>query len=199
MCGTQEFNCIEKFLPKLKNLYERYSDEKLAECLSIIYANFFSLRINECISTDNIDKNDKILKLYENEIVILLNKYPDNEHITESFASIKSNLLMAICLHKHEVELDDKLLQTFREYHNKWNNNIDIIEALGKIIYIKALNLISQEKTKQVKTLIKELENLEIESRPIYKEYISSNDELKTLVKTLKNGIKLQNSFKEFM
>lgn len=200
LCSYKEFNRIKEFLPKLKDLYEQYNDEKIAESLSIIYANFFSLRINECINVDNnIDKNDKILKLYENEVVILLNKYPDNEHIVESFVSIKSNLLMTLCLNEHEVELDDNILQTYREYHNKWNKNIDIIEALGRILYIKALNLISQEKIKQVKALIKELENLELESRSIYKEYISSNDELKTWIKTLKNGIKLQNSFKEFM
>ncbi len=107
---------------------------------------FFSLRINECINADNnIDKNDKILKLYENEVVILLNKYPNNEHIVESFVSIKSNLLMTLCLNEHEVELDDNILQTYRGYHNKRNKNIDIIEALGRILYIKALNLISQE------------------------------------------------------
>lgn len=200
LCGAQEFNRIEKFLPKLKKIYEQYNDEKIAESLSIIYANFFSLRIDECINADNnIDKNDKILKLYENEVVILLNKYPNNEHIVESFVSIKSNLLMTLCLHDHKVNFDDKLLQAFRGYHNRWNKNIDIIEALGKLIYIKALDLISKEKTKKVKILIKELEALEIKSRPIYKEYLSSNDELKTWIKTLKNGIKLQNAFKEFM
>lgn len=41
LCGSQEFNRIEKFLPKLKKLYEQYNDEKIAESLSIIYANFF--------------------------------------------------------------------------------------------------------------------------------------------------------------
>ena len=60
-------------------------------------------------------------KLYENEVVILLNKYPNNEHIVESFVSIKSNLLMTLCLHNHKVNFDDKLLQAFRRYHNKWN------------------------------------------------------------------------------
>lgn len=200
LCKSQEFNRIKEFLSKLKDLYEHYNDVKIAECLSIIYANFFSLRINECIEADDdLDENDKILKQYKIEIETLLNKYPDNEHIVESFVSIKSNLLMALCLHEHEVRIDDKLLQTIREYYNKWKNNIDIIEGLGKLIYIKALSLISQEKTNQVKTLIKQLENIEIESRPIYKEYISSNDELKTWIKMLKNGIKLQNVFREFM
>lgn len=200
LCGAQEFDHLKEFLPKLNNLYKQYNDEKLAECLAITYANFFSLRINECINKDNdINENDKTLKLYESEIVTLLNKYLDNEHIVESFASVKSNFLMTLYVHEHEVNLEDELLQTFRDYHNKWNKNIDIIEALGKLIYIKGLHLLSKEKTKQAKTLIKELENLEIKSRPIYKEYVSSNDELKTWIKMLKNGIELQNSFREFM
>lgn len=197
LCGAQEFNRIEKFLPKLKKLYKQYGDVKLAECLAIIYANFFSLRINKCMNTsNNLDENDVILKQYETEIETLLNKHHDNENISASFTSIKSNFLMTLCFNEHKVLLNDTLLQTFREYHNKWQKNIDIIESLGKLIYIKALYLLSNtQNTKQVKILIKELEELELKSQPIYNEYVSSNDELKTLIKMLKSSILLKNSF----
>lgn len=195
MCGNQKFNLLKEIQPKLQVLYEKYNDEKLAENLVIIYANFYSLRINDFLNNKEVVvSTDEILKKYENKITELLNKYPYNEHIVEAYVSIKSNFLLTKFTQKQNVLVDNNMLQTFRQYHQEWQNNIDIIEAFGKLIFIKASILLSNLKNKRVfQTLLEELKQLEIKSRNLYKEYHSQNNELKTYIKVLENGIELQN------
>lgn len=195
MCGNQKFNLLKEIQPKLQVLYEKYNDEKLAENLVIIYANFYSLRINDFLNNKEVVvSTDEILKKYENKITELLNKYPYNEHIVEAYVSIKSNFLLTKFTQKQNVLVDNNMLQTFRQYHQEWQNNIDIIEAFGKLIFIKASILLSNLKNKRVfQTLLEELKQLEIKSRNLYKEYHSQNNELKTYIMVLENGIELQN------
>lgn len=195
MCGNQKFNLLKEIQPKLQVLYEKYNDEKLAENLVIIYANFYSLRINDFLNNKEVVvSTDEILKKYENKITELLNKSPYNEHIVEAYVSIKSNFLLTKFTQKQNVLVDNNMLQTFRQYHQEWQNNIDIIEAFGKLIFIKASILLSNLKNKRVfQTLLEELKQLEIKSRNLYKEYHSQNNELKTYIKVLENGIELQN------
>lgn len=200
LCGNQNFNHLKEIQPKLQVLYKKYNDEKLAENLAIIYANFYSLRINDFLNNkESVVSTDETLKKYENKITELLNKYPCNEHIVEAYVSIKSNFLITKFTQKQNVLVDNNMLQIFRQYHQKWQNNIDIIDALGNLIFIKAATLLPNLKNKRIfQTLLEELKQLEIKSRNIYKEYSSQNNELKTYIKVLENSIELQNFFINF-
>ena len=91
---------------------------------------------------ENFNENDEQLKTNEKEIVSLLNEYPQNEKITAAFASIKSNFLMTKYVRNQNVNIDDEFLYRFRDYYQKWSDNVEFIDAYGKILYIKIINLI---------------------------------------------------------
>ena len=196
LCSTQEITLIKEVLPKLKKLYSEDDDEELAECLATIYANFYIKEIEKYIYTEeNFNENDEQLKTNEKEIVSLLNEYPQNEKITVAFASIKSNFLMTKYVRNQNVNIDDEFLYRFRDYYQKWSDNVEFIDAYGKILYIKIINLISNlGDKKRIQILLQELEQLEINTRSVYQEYADPRNDLKGFIRTIKDAIELQNA-----
>ena len=188
LCKTQKFELIREYLPKLKDLYAKNNDERLADSLAVIYANFFMVRVDEYASkNDNLKKNDEALKTYEKEIDCFLKKYSDSERIAASYVSVKSVFLIAQFIQGNMVIVEEALLNKFRRYYNKWKNNIDIIEGLGRLLYIKISDLIAGVQTQNTaRVLLRELEALERASRPVYKEYNTANDELKNFISAIK-------------
>lgn len=157
----KKFPKIEVLFKRIEKRYNKYKQTEIADILAILHSNLFM--------NDLQFENKKSQQMHKDKLKMLLDKYPNRELIVASFASVESVDIEAQILKNLSPKIKNDLYENLKYWHNNWNDNIEIAEALARIIFVKinALTNISN-KSPEIKKLKQELEYLAKECNHFY-------------------------------
>lgn len=177
----------------LETAYKETKRIEFTEKLAIIYTNLYTSRLKILSQNEEfISEEDEDLRKYKTLFGKLKQQYSENETIIECDISIESNFLYCKSMFFQDIKIPDNLIENCIKYKNKWVNNIEIAESLGRLLYIKiCLMYKNKEKDDTINKYIKELNKLANETESLYNEYNLPN-EIKMFARCIKKARNLR-------